>query len=632
MSDVFLSYKAEDRLRLNPLVDALQAEGLSVWWDAHIASGVNWRHEIEQHLDAAKCVIVAWSKRSVAPDGEFVRDEATWAKRRGNYLPILIDSVDPPLGFGEVQALSLTRWKGNRSDPRFLTLVEAVKRFKAGRGIAHALEPAASRQFPRRAVLAGGVAAVAATGVGGWLLLNQQAGTAENSVAVLPFANLSGDPRQAYFSDGIAEELRSALSRIPGLKVIARTSSELVRDVDARAAAHKLRVSDIVTGSVRRTPEMVRIAAQLIGGKDGVERWSHVYDMPDGDTLHIQSEIAEQVAQALSLKLANAGAAQFDIGGSKSPKAQDLFLQAEAVHQSAHDIAGHRRAMTLYDEAIRLDPGYAKAFARKSVAMTELSGSDGTPADWEKAFSEAEVLARKATQLAPDLAAGYSALAFVRWYRLDFRGALTEFKIAHALTGIDGESLANYEYFLGALGLSAQATEIGDKFIGLDPLNPRAYATKARALFYARRYVDALKAAETALKMVPDRRPTLLVAGDCLLLLGRQAEAREIYRRLPPDDPYALTSIAIAEERASDRTASKRILEQIRQLYGTSVSYQVAEIHAQRNEPAEAFAALNDALRFRDPGLTALRTDPFLDPIRKDPRYGSLLERMNFPG
>ena len=131
-TDVFVSYKAEDRARLRPLVAALEAEGFTVWWDTHIGAGAHWREDIEQHLGAAKCVIVAWSKRSVGLDGDFVRDEANHARKRGAYLPICIDAVEPPLGFGEVQAIPLKRWKGDRTDPRFLAVVDAIRRRIAG--------------------------------------------------------------------------------------------------------------------------------------------------------------------------------------------------------------------------------------------------------------------------------------------------------------------------------------------------------------------------------------------------------------------------------------------------------------------------------------------------------------------
>jgi serine/threonine-protein kinase len=298
-TDVFVSYKAEDRARLKPLVAALEAEGFKVWWDAQIDSGTNWHKEIEQHLDAARCVVVVWSKRSVGDEGHFVRDEARRAQRRGAYVPVCIDAVEPPLGFGEVQALSLKAWKGDQTDPRFRALADVVRQRITGEHTAPHPPPPAQPQIPRRALIAGGagVAALAAAGVGAWALLKPSSAPA--SIAVLPFANLSSDPAQAYFSDGVADEIRSALARLGGLTVIGRTSSEAVRHDDAKTAANKLGVANILTGSVRQSPSTIRIIAELTDGRTGADRWTQDYDRAPGDTIKIQTDIAENVATAL---------------------------------------------------------------------------------------------------------------------------------------------------------------------------------------------------------------------------------------------------------------------------------------------------------------------------------------------
>ncbi|HVI05058.1 MAG TPA: TIR domain-containing protein, partial [Sphingomicrobium sp.] len=352
-TDVFISYKAEDRARLKPLVDALEAEGFSVWWDTHIGGGSNWRRDIEEHLDAAKCVIVAWTKRSVGPDGEFVRDEAGQARRHGTYLPVLVDVVELPLGFREVQAISLKGWKGDRSDPRFLPLVDAVRERVTGAPLERRATRHATSGVSRRAIIAGsaGIGAVAVAG-GGWLLLRPAPANARR-IAVLPFANLSGDPAQAYFSDGIAEELRSSLSRV-GMQVIGRASCDAVKTLDIRTAAAKLGVANILTGSVRRSPQTIRIDAQLVSGSDGVERWAQSYDRSPGDTIKIQTDIAESVARALSVALGQAGRAALTIGGTTNPGAQDLVLKV--IHDSSDSEAGIERKLALLDGALELDP------------------------------------------------------------------------------------------------------------------------------------------------------------------------------------------------------------------------------------------------------------------------------------
>ena len=132
MADVFVSYKAEDRARVKPLVEALAAEGLTVWWDAQIAGGEAWRARIAQELEQAACVIVVWSEGSVGAAGHFVQDEASLAQRRGVLLPVAVDAVAPPLGFGQHQALSLAGWTGSRQDPRFADVLAATRAIIAG--------------------------------------------------------------------------------------------------------------------------------------------------------------------------------------------------------------------------------------------------------------------------------------------------------------------------------------------------------------------------------------------------------------------------------------------------------------------------------------------------------------------
>jgi tetratricopeptide (TPR) repeat protein len=168
MADVFVSYKAEDRRRISALVDALERDGFSVWWDAHVGAGQDWRDRIACELDAAKCVIVAWSQGSVGPAGRFVRDEAGRALHRGVYLPIKLDPVDPPLGFGETQVVSLIGWRGSRSAAPYRALVSAVGAVVRGEALQVADMDLNARPS-RRAILVAGAAASAALAVGaGW--------------------------------------------------------------------------------------------------------------------------------------------------------------------------------------------------------------------------------------------------------------------------------------------------------------------------------------------------------------------------------------------------------------------------------------------------------------------------------
>src|SRR5207253_3122465 len=207
--------------------------------------------------------------------------------------------VHLPLGFGETQALPLAGWKGSKADPHYEAVLAAVRRNVSGKRRA-STSPLPRGHIDRRTMIAGGTAAaVAIAGAGAWALFKPgSASAAGDSVAVLPFENLSGNPAQAYFSDGIAEEIRSALARISGLKVVGRTSSEAVRNDDAATAAKKLGVTNILTGSVRQSPSTIRVNAELIDGRSGIDRWSQGYDGPPRDAIKIQTDIAPNAASA----------------------------------------------------------------------------------------------------------------------------------------------------------------------------------------------------------------------------------------------------------------------------------------------------------------------------------------------
>ena len=409
MSDIFVSYKAEDRRRVEPLVQALDADGFSVWWDTQIAAGAEWREDIQAQLDRARCVLVVWSRRSVGRAGRFVREEASRALRLGTYLPVRIDRVEPPLGFGEIHAVALQGWKGRRDDPRYKTLIEAIRAVLAGEAPHIAAQPASSSR--RTVLIGGGATAAAIAAVGAWELFKPQKAAAANSIAVLPFANLSGDPHQDYFSAGIAEELRSSLSLLQGLKVAGRISSEAVSQQDAATAARRLRVANILTGSVRRAPGMVRVTSQLIDGKNGLEKWSASYDRPEGNVLAIQSDIAENVVAALSVELGSAGVKALTIGGSSNPAAHDLYLRATTQVQNDDSEASLKEANALLDAAIAKDPQFAKAYAAKSRNLSYLADIGHTPEETAQGYANAVLAGRRAVALTPRLPDGYAAVA-----------------------------------------------------------------------------------------------------------------------------------------------------------------------------------------------------------------------------
>lgn len=631
MTDLFVSYKSEDRTRIQPLVDALIADGLSLWWDAHIGGGDSWRQSIETNLASAKCVLVVWSKRSIAAEGHFVRDEATRAQRRGVYLPVRIDAVEPPLGFGEIQALSLEGWRGKRDDPRYGAVLEAARAMIEGRGRAGTPVAAPSTgRVDRRHLLigGGGTAAVAAAGAGAWALWRAPA-AADTSIAVMPFANLSGDPSQSYFADGMSEELRGALTRIPQFSVIGRSSSEKLRDEDAKAVSAKLKVASVLTGSVRRSANMIRVSAQLIKGTDGFERWSETYDRASGDALTIQSAIAESVAAALRVKLLPAERANLTAGGTRNDKAHDLVLQAFALGQSDRSPEARKKVLQMAENAIALDPGYAGAHALRARILVVLSQNAATLAETDKYLNEAKVSATRAVSLAPGVPAGYGALGNVLRNSLDLRGAKAAFDRGVEL-GTDTPLLRGQAEFLSALGDSAGATKAIDRAIVLDPLVASNAAIQARIQLNARRYEEAF-AASLRIRADHPKLVSINTIGVSLIMLGRYKEALAEMASTPPASTFRLTYEAIAQAHLGDRAASDATLARLRAIDGDLSHIQYCGILAQQGETAKALDELDLAWKFRDPGLIGLRTDPFMDPIRGESRFKAMVTKLDFP-
>jgi TolB-like protein len=627
-TDVFLSYKAEDRARLKPLVEALQAEGLTVWWDAHIGGGTNWHEDIEQHLEAAKCVLVAWSKRSVGHDGHFVRDEARRAQRRDAYVPVCLDHVEPPLGFGEIQALTLKGWKGDRRDPRFAAVVDAVRGHVSGDHVVHSYVPFSEPRISRRTVMTGSaVAAVTVAGVGAWELLRPSSASA--SVAVLPFANLSGDPRQAYFADGIADQIRSALGRLGSLTVIGSASSEAVRNDDARTAAKKLSVANILTGNVRQSPATIRVTAELIDGGTGADRWSQDYDRSPGDTIEIQSDIAANVAQALSIALGRAGRAALMIGGTNNPQAQDLLLQATAARDRDDSEKGTLATIALLQRAIDLDPNYAEAHARKSQYV-ELWASQfaNSVNEKEQGVAQATEAAERAIAIAPRMSLGYGALGGIHQDQLQMKRSLLDFQRADMLPGVEIITLSVYAVVLSQTRRQREALTTIERAIKLDPLDPIAPELKSWMLFFGRQYVAAAEAAQRALQLEPGRLRARSFLGNALFMLGRVEDARRAFQAVPADDYRRLVGEAAIAAHEGRREEALKAIPAIERRYRDAAYYQFAQVYAQAGSIDEAIQALEKSWAKRDPGLASIQVDPFLDPVRGDNRFSAIAARV----
>jgi TolB-like protein len=629
MSDIFVSYKAEDRPRVARLVQALQSEGLSVWWDTQIAAGSEWRSDIQGELDRARCVIVVWSKRSIGPEGRFVRDEANRAQRRGAYLPVLIDDIEPPLGFGELHAISLSGWKGRRRDGRYRGLLQAVRAVMGGKPPPMMVADGTSGLSRRGAIVTGGAAVAAIAVAGGWTLLKPGPAKAANSIAVLPFANLSGDPHQDYFSDGIAEELRSALSRLPGLRVVGRISSEAVRNQDTSSAAGRLHVAHILTGSVRRGPGMIRISSQLVEGQSGLEQWSASYDRPEGNVLAIQTDIAENVVAALSVTLGSAGVEALTAGGTSDPEAHDLFLRAVTQARSDDSESSLKQANALLDAAIAKDGRFAKALAARSRNLSYLADVGRSPEETMRGYAAAVASARRAVAAAPRLPDGYAALADALYGQRKVAGAMDAIRSGSGFGSNDLQLLQAAVTAFVAGAQTSRAIGFAKRMVEIDPLNPLSHRRLYYALYYDRQYDAAIAEAQQTLKLAPALWVPQYFIALCKLMKGNPPEAQRFLAVLPPDLTVRLAGEAIVAGKLGDRKRSDQKLDQLRSVYGDAASYQFAQAYAQRGEADHAFQALQRGVEVNDPGLNTLRVDPLFDPIRNDPRFNALLGKID---
>jgi serine/threonine-protein kinase len=453
------------------------------------------------------------------------------------------------------------------------------------------------------------------------------AGNVSNkSIAVLPLLNESGNPQDEYFSDGLSEELIAALAQIRELKVIGRSSSFRFKDrkEEPKAIGEKLGVATLLEGTVRKQGDRVRIVAELINAADGIELWTRTFDRELKDIFAVQQEIAAAVAS--SLKATLLGADQRVSANPKTAEAHNAYLQGHYYFQR-RNLEDYRKAIGHYEEAIRLDPDYALAYAERSEAWTlvgDLTGEGKTA--WPKARTDAE----KAVAIAPTLAEAHAALGWVRFFtEWRFAEGLSELKRAKELAPANptaNDLLARVIVYLGRLD---EAEKQARQAAELDPLASAPHNNLARVLWYEGKLDEADAVARKAAELQPNsassRRWQVLVAiqrGD------KETALREA--QLEPDESYRRFELAVAQYARGDRTAADAALADLIANH-QGLDYQVAQVYAVRGEKEKAFEWLQIAFDNHDTGMLALLVDPLLNSLRDDPRYKNLLTKMAFP-
>ncbi len=672
---VFLSYASEDSAAAERIAMALRAGGIEVWFDqSELRGGDAWDQSIRRQIKNCALFVAIVSRHTHERVEGYFRLEWKLAVDRSHLimtnkaflLPVVIDDTgdgdeNVPDRFREVQ---WTHLPGGETPPAF---VERTRRLLSGEISASMPGPTTDQSGPtgvtrapvqvpwssRHGLLIAIAAGVVVLGglvyfaterssipkleVSSRTVATSAAPSAfrppPHSIAVLPFINMSGDKEQDYFSDGLSEELLNDLARINELQVAARTSafSFKGKDVDIDTIAHKLNVCAVLEGSVRRSGHTVRITAQLINAITGFHLWSKSYDRDLGDVLKLQTEIASAVAESLKVSLLGSVADKIEVGGTRNPGALDAYLRASRAFGSRHDPAEIPKAISVYDEAIRLDPSFALAFASRSIALEQYAGEMDMGAAVHAGFASAEADARRAIALAPELPEAHLALASILEVGfLDFAQASVEYERARALAPGNAEVLRASGAAASYMGHFASAIAAVRRAVVLDPLSRAAYGSLSRVLYNARQYEEASAAAAEAIRLNPDFVGNYSSRGFAFYELGDLERARAACE-VKPNYWLSQQCLTVVYDKLGRHSDAQTVLARMQAALGNAYAYQYATIYAQWGNRPKALEWLDTAMRLRDPGLESLKTDPLMDPLRNEPRFQAALRKLKFP-
>ena len=404
MADVFVSYARADKARVAPLVAAIEAKGWSVWWDPEIVPGREFDDEIEAAINAAKAVLVVWTPTSVA--SRWVRGEARDAADRNVLVPVRFDKAHLPMDVRAIHTTDLDDWGENATGARAQEFLNALGML-------------ISRAQDSQAVKSGTAAPVPEA--------------KRFAVCVLPFANMSGDPEQEYFSDGITEDIITDLSKVSSLGVVSRNDSFLYKgkQIEMHKLAHELKVTHVMEGSVRRAGGRLRITAQLIDGATGQHVWAERYDRDASDIFAIQDEISHAIVKALKLRLLPEEKKAIERRGTDSAEAHDLYLMARQIYiTNLEGIRPSQAIVRTCERATGIDPGYAEAWALMAIGHRNLR-------EMGAGMDDGMVAAERALGLNPDLVEAHAVKAYI----LQLRGAMDEaVREVEAALALDTES------------------------------------------------------------------------------------------------------------------------------------------------------------------------------------------------
>ena len=448
-------------------------------------------------------------------------------------------------------------------------------------------------------------------------------GYADRSIAVLPFVNMSGDESNEYFSDGISEELLNLLAQIPELRVISRSSafSFKGKNIEIPEIARRLNVAHVLEGSVRKSGDRVRITAQLIEARSDTHLWSQTWDRTLDDIFAIQDEIAAQVVDQLRVTL---------LGGAPhteetDPDAYALYLQARylASQVSAETLT---EAQTLLEQALEIDPDYAVAWNALGNLYSIQAGRSLLPIDEGYALAR-DALAR-ALAIDPDYAAAHANLGWIAMND-DLEQAARHIERALELDPSNPLAIRYAAVLLRNLNRLDEAIALDEYAVARDPVNPIGFSNLGFKYLYAARWDDAIAAYQDTLQLSPGYIGAQYYIGVALLLSGRPDEARVAIEQ-ERFEGFRRIGLAMAWHTLGQPNASDAELDALIEKYEQHAAYNIAYVYAWRGEVDPAFAWLDKAVEYNDPGLSEIPGWPLFENLHDDARWGAFMRRNGY--
>jgi len=581
LAKVFLSYAREDEGAAKQLADCIGSAGHEVWWDRHIQGGSRFSAEIDRELKGAEAVVVLWSPTSV--ESAWVQDEAAEGRDTGRLVPVSLGGSRPPLGFRQFHTVELAKWNGDGAPEKLGELLEAISKTAGNNASAKAPPPEPKKE------------------------------THGASICVLPFVNMSGEPEQEYFSDGITEDIITDLSKVSALSVVARNTAFAFKGqtVDVKEIARTLGVTHVLEGSVRKAGTRVRITGQLIDGTKGDHVWADRYDRELTDIFEIQDEISKAIVDALRVKLLPTEKSAIEHRGTSNVDAYNLYLMARQQWTSGN--FGHIRRdeaiVRLCRQATLLDPQYADAWALMGLAQLELRF-------WHGKDEDALAAGERALGINPKMPEALCIQA--RYLEEEGRGeeALRQIRIALEMNPESWEVNREAARMLFRHGKFDEAIPYFEKATSLmdgDWHNPSmlitCYNSTGDKTALRKAAKTALERAERAIAQDPTNGPALAVGASALCMFGDEERARDWIKRALLLDPDNLS---------------------MRYNLACSLARELHDPEAAIDTLQLFFDKVNSPMHIRH-----LEVDPDLDDIRDDPRFKEMLssakQRLGIP-